>query len=327
MSPPPLPPAVTAATLLEEPDVGRLRFERTCPTGFDPLDAVLGGGLRPGELTVVGGRPGVGKTVATLQWARWMAMAGTTVVYASDDHEQRTVLARLLTMELSALVEGEDDRTVTETRRALQRISVGRSQVEETIGPPGGLLQRTTARFRSYGDRLFLLSSRDGLGVTGLRRILDRRTIGEAALFVDHLQATPRPDDVRFADPPASVTHGLKRIAVSDGVAVVVAAGTTGEGLASRRVRLHHLDGADGFVDESDIVVILNEKATAVTKAHRARHPLRARRYDQYVVVTVEKNRRGASALDLDFRKDFARHRFEPDGEFTAERLVDGRSP
>lgn len=32
------------------------------PTGFRTLDALLGGGLRPGTLTVVGARPGMGRT-------------------------------------------------------------------------------------------------------------------------------------------------------------------------------------------------------------------------------------------------------------------------
>src|SRR5579864_8216627 len=40
------------------------------PTNFTPLDQVLAGGLRPGDMMLVGGTPGVGKTVVTLQWAR-----------------------------------------------------------------------------------------------------------------------------------------------------------------------------------------------------------------------------------------------------------------
>jgi replicative DNA helicase len=37
------------------------------PTGLKPLDALLGGGLRAGQLIVVGGRPGAGKSVLMLQ--------------------------------------------------------------------------------------------------------------------------------------------------------------------------------------------------------------------------------------------------------------------
>lgn len=273
---------------------------------------------------VVGGRPGVGKTVAALQWARCMAMAGCMVVYASYGDEERTLLARLLGLEMSASVDGEDDRTVARVRRELSLLSAGHRSVEEAVGPPGGLLQRTTARFRSYGDRLFLLSSADPVGMSGLRRLLDARTVDDAAVFVDHLQGIPRTADLAGSAPErtAAVATALKQTALSDGVAVVAVSGTTGEGLAASRVRLHHLDGADTFVDDCDIVVVLNDKATAVTRVHRARHPFRARRYGEYVIVTVEKNRRGGAAVDLDFRKDFTHCRFEPDGAFTAERLT-----
>ena len=36
-------------------------------TGFQALDHTLGGGVRAGDLILVGGSPGVGKTIAALQ--------------------------------------------------------------------------------------------------------------------------------------------------------------------------------------------------------------------------------------------------------------------
>src|ERR671933_582132 len=42
-------------------------------THFDPLDSVLGGGVRAGDLVLVGGRPGVGKPIVTFQWDRHTA--------------------------------------------------------------------------------------------------------------------------------------------------------------------------------------------------------------------------------------------------------------
>jgi predicted ATP-dependent serine protease len=43
-------------------------------TGFDPLDGFIGGGLRKTELVLLGGAQGIGKTIATLQIARNVAM-------------------------------------------------------------------------------------------------------------------------------------------------------------------------------------------------------------------------------------------------------------
>ncbi len=44
------------------------------PTGFDPLDGMIGGGLRKTELVLLGGAQGIGKTIGTLQIARNIAM-------------------------------------------------------------------------------------------------------------------------------------------------------------------------------------------------------------------------------------------------------------
>src|SRR5207249_1021390 len=67
-------------------------------THFDPFDAVLGGGIRSGDLILVGGMPGVGKTVVTLQWARNMAISGETAIYACYEHEESALLGRLLAL-------------------------------------------------------------------------------------------------------------------------------------------------------------------------------------------------------------------------------------
>ena len=64
------------------------------PTGFQPLDDVLNGGFRAQDLVLLGGRPGIGKTVAALQWARWMAMQGHTAIFTTvykDSHNVGTV--------------------------------------------------------------------------------------------------------------------------------------------------------------------------------------------------------------------------------------------
>ena len=42
---------------------------RPIPTGFTPLDDILNGGIRPGELLMLGGPFGVGKTIWALQAA------------------------------------------------------------------------------------------------------------------------------------------------------------------------------------------------------------------------------------------------------------------
>src|SRR5712691_8682412 len=66
--------ANTAADVLRHLDDlirhGEMDSLEPLPSVFQPLDRYLEGGLRPGDLVLVGGAPGVGKTTLTLQMAR-----------------------------------------------------------------------------------------------------------------------------------------------------------------------------------------------------------------------------------------------------------------
>ena len=58
-------------------------------TGFVPMDKTIGGGLRPGELMLIGGAQGQGKTTMALQMARNMAASGkATVLYVCFEHDE-----------------------------------------------------------------------------------------------------------------------------------------------------------------------------------------------------------------------------------------------
>src|SRR5258706_13928626 len=70
------------------------------PTGFDPLDGLIGGGLRKTELVLLGGAQGIGKTIATLQIARNVAMRPDQFAfYLSYEHTETHLMNRLLCLE------------------------------------------------------------------------------------------------------------------------------------------------------------------------------------------------------------------------------------
>src|SRR4051794_20171507 len=84
-----IPP--TAAEVLQDLDQLVRRGESgtlvPLPSGFQLLDRYLDGGLRPGDLVLVGGAPGVGKTTLTLQMARnVVAQASGACVYVCYEH-------------------------------------------------------------------------------------------------------------------------------------------------------------------------------------------------------------------------------------------------
>jgi DNA repair protein RadA/Sms len=63
-------------------------------TGLSELDRVLGGGLVPGSLVLLGGDPGVGKSTLVLQACARLAGAGARVLYASGEESLEQVALR-----------------------------------------------------------------------------------------------------------------------------------------------------------------------------------------------------------------------------------------
>ena len=67
---------------------------RPTPTGIAELDRVLGGGLVPGSVTLVGGEPGIGKSTLLLQALAAMAGAGHRVPAVSAEESAQQVRLR-----------------------------------------------------------------------------------------------------------------------------------------------------------------------------------------------------------------------------------------
>ncbi|MEB3283788.1 MAG: DNA repair protein RadA [Candidatus Sericytochromatia bacterium] len=63
-------------------------------TGLHELDRVLGGGVVPGSMVLLGGDPGIGKSTLLLQVAQHVASAGFTVLYASGEESARQIRLR-----------------------------------------------------------------------------------------------------------------------------------------------------------------------------------------------------------------------------------------
>lgn len=64
------------------------------PTGIDELDRVLGGGLVPGSVTLLGGEPGVGKSTLLLDLLARRAASGERVLYVSGEESAQQVRSR-----------------------------------------------------------------------------------------------------------------------------------------------------------------------------------------------------------------------------------------
>ncbi len=79
------PVAVTAVATAVEPRLA---------TGIGELDRVLGGGLVPGSLVLIGGEPGSGKSTLLLGTSTRLAASGQTVLYVSGEESVRQIKLR-----------------------------------------------------------------------------------------------------------------------------------------------------------------------------------------------------------------------------------------
>jgi DNA repair protein RadA/Sms len=138
------------------------------PTGIGELDRVLGGGVVPGSLVLVGGDPGIGKSTLLLQAARALAEAAPPVLYVSAEESAAQVKLRAERMGVASdglLLWSEGDLSAVQAAvddlkpRTLIIDSIQTVFLPELESAPGSV-----AQVRECGARLMTLAK--GVGVS-----------------------------------------------------------------------------------------------------------------------------------------------------------------
>ena len=136
---------VTAASLDALPDDFAERLE----TGFAEFDRVLGGGLVPGAVILLGGDPGVGKSTLLQQVSASLA-AGATVLYATGEESLRQIGQRgqrlgLATSDLKLLADTSLENVLEQTTACSARVliidSVQTMSSSDLPSAPGSVAQ------------------------------------------------------------------------------------------------------------------------------------------------------------------------------------------
>lgn len=294
-------------------------------TGFKVLDETIGGGVHAGDLVLLGGPPGVGKTIAALQMARHVATSGGHALFICYEHEEATLATRLLALE-SAEMEGVEQAS-TQLATLLLEGARGNHGLAETLAVDP-VLGDALARVRGYADRMTLVrASSAHTDLAQIEALVDEHSDSPSlVVFVDYLQKVPvHPEPASESEKVTRSVEALKDIALSRHVPVIAVSAVDAPGMEARRLRLHHLRGSSAVAFEADVVLMLNDKSKAVSKVHLAYDSVGAKRFREWVVWSVEKNRGGPTLVDLEFRKDFTHFRFDPDGGLVTEKLVDER--
>jgi replicative DNA helicase len=302
---------------------------RIWPTGFDPLDHHLMGGFRAGELILISGPQGLGKTTWALQVGRNVTLSGRPVAYFCFEHDPQGLLERLVALEAGE-AGGFDAPDLRRVRSAFESGDHRSGGVAERLGDkPGG--PEAVTRVLEYSD-LFHLHRSSGRS-TSLDVIRDAveeigRTSGQLPLVVvDYLQKVHVPAGPQLEDDRITmVVEGLKDLALDLDIPVLAVAAGDKQGISSgRRMRASNLRGSSAVAYEADAVLMLNNKFDIVARHHLVYDLGSAERFKSWAVLSIEKNRSGVDKVDMEFRTRFDQSRFEQVGNMVGEQLVDER--
>jgi len=312
---------------------GKVTEYQPIPVGFTPLDKTIGLGIRPGELMLLGGAQGTGKTTMALQMARNVASGGqANVLYICFEHDEQYLLNRMIAME-SALAH-LPHKTGAIKMQDVRREILGSSNGDTSAGAQlaaNPRLRPSLDRIARYGQNLFLLrGSQTASTIDNIRLLVrqHRQLSGDRRLLVvvDYLQKVPMLVEPNSESEKVTyIVNGLKDIALSEEVPVLAIVAADKEGLKASRLRNYHLRGSSAINYEADIILILNEKYNIVAKVNIEFNPYQAQRFRDWVVVSVEKNRGGLDNVDLEFEKHFEFSCFDPSGRTVQEKLIEER--
>ena len=186
---------------------------RRLPSGYGELDRVLGGGLVPGSLVLLGGDPGIGKSTLLLQSACAMAVGDPVLYVSAEESAQQVQLRWRRLAERGGAREPSEARERPEAREPLE----------------GG---------ESAGGLLLLAE-------TDLELVLQElETLRPAVAIIDSIQALY---DGELGSAPGSVGQvrecaaALQRLAKGQGTALVLVGHVTKEGLLAGPKVLEHL--------------------------------------------------------------------------------------
>lgn len=106
-----------------------LEDEERFVIGIGELDRVLGGGIVPGSLTLVGGDPGIGKSTLLLQVCRQLSDKGHEVLYISGEESLKQIKLRAIRLgsmneHLKLLCETNLENICEQVRRSNVKVAV-----------------------------------------------------------------------------------------------------------------------------------------------------------------------------------------------------------
>jgi DNA repair protein RadA/Sms len=137
------------------------------PIGLSELDRVLGGGVVPGSLVLVGGDPGIGKSTLMLQTLELLAQQGQTTLYISGEESAAQTRLRGERLgvghpQLLLLAETDLTKVLAEADRA-QPTTLVLDSIQTLFAPELDSAPGSMAQLREVTARILMWAKRQGV--------------------------------------------------------------------------------------------------------------------------------------------------------------------
>lgn len=258
-------------------------------TGFPDIDERMGG-LRPGELMIIAGRPATGKTQFSLQIAEHNARRNKKVHYVSLEMMSDQMVNRMVSR---------------------QGVHAGKLRnLHKQLDPEGVLVEATEAATKISTLPIYTDYSSDDLGAISAHARRMKRRENTSVLIVDYLQLVGDDNGSgrNRTEEVARISRGLKRLAINLQIPIVALAQLNREleRDGNRRPQLSDLREAGSIEQDADFVVFLWRHAASFLK--EGQPPNSA---TNVVEIIMAKGREVEPGTDY-LRAEFQYARFQP---------------
>jgi len=232
-------------------------------TGFGKLD-IFFGGLKPGRVYVVGGRPGQGKTSVALFMAMANVMKGKQVLFFSSEQDVQDISKKILSNYSGLGHDRLDGGTLASSE--WQRIDDAVGQIH---GFPGNIYLKD--------------SPKNIQEISAMVRNQKKKT-GLDLVVVDYLQLIPAISQKKNGNREqevAEISRTVKQIALTEQIAILELSQLNRD--AKGEPKLHHLRESGAIEQDADVVMFVYRPALDGDASFSP----------EYGQIIIAKNRRG----------------------------------
>jgi len=256
------------------------------PTGWTFMDRVLRGGLRPGQVFVVAGRPGAGKTAFTLSLLTSLCSSGVQTGFVSLEMSAEEVGMRMLAIESQVDVGKYDDRNQ----------------------PNEGEMRKLTMATGRLAKHKIMVNDKPNQTAQSIAAKARRwvRSAGMKVLAIDYLQLITATEGKERREQIDAISRNMKLLAKELRIPVILLAQLNRaiERDGNRKPRLSDLRESGAIEQDADLVGMLyqpeQQEADSTQSGPRK------------INLFIAKQRAGQAGVDIPFNFRPELTRFDP---------------